>query len=157
MKEIQLTKGKVAIVDDADYEWLNQWKWHAGSGRGTIYALRKSGKRPFMKTICMHRLIMNTPNGMEVDHINMNGLDNRRKNLRNCTRIQNARNVKILSTNHSGYKGVSWSKFANKWSAYINIDGKKSHLGYFCIVQDAARAYDKAAKEFFGEFARTNF
>src|SRR4030066_2184242 len=112
MKEIKLTRGKVAIVDDEDYEWINQWKWHC-NGQG--YAERHCdipGKRTMIK---MHRLILNTPNGMETDHINHNRLDNRKSNLRVRTRSQNAINTPIRSSNTSGKKGVDWKKNVGKW------------------------------------------
>lgn len=148
-KQIELTQGQVAIVDDEDFEFLNQWKWFAQKDKNTFYAVRGFGKR-----IRMHRVIMNTPNDMQVDHIDGNGLNNTRANLRNCTVAENTRNRKKPSTNTSGYMGVFPS--AKKWRAEIT-HGKKIHLGYFDNPVDAAHAYDQAAKEYFGEFAKTNF
>jgi hypothetical protein len=158
MKEIKLTQGKVALVDDADFEWLNQWKWFAFfNGYGQYYAARNEKTFLGRRLIFMHRVIMNTPRGMDVDHINMDGLNDTHANLRNCTHSQNIQNGKKRSNNSSGYKGVSWHKHHKKWYAKININGKHTPLGYFSNPEDAAHAYDEAAKKYHGEFARTNF
>ena len=106
--------------------------------------------------IYMHRVVMNTPDGMETDHISMNTLDNRRENLRQCTRAENSANKKKYSTNTSGYKGVTWHKAANKWRAQITINYKNHILGQFDKIEDAAKAYNEAAKNRLGEFARLN-
>jgi len=148
MKEIQLTKGKVTIVDDADFEWLNIHKWHITSSG---YAARRVW--PEDKILLMHRSIMDTPKGMDTDHKNHDTLDNRRENLRVCSRSENNLNRGPQPHNTSGFKGVSWSKEKNKWRAY----SKGIHLGYFIDKNDAAMAYDKKAKELFGEFAKLNF
>ena len=152
MKEIELTQGKVAIVDDEDFEYISQWKWcytiNQKSRSG--YAIRRPG-------ILMHRVINKTPPGMQTDHINGNGLDNRKENLRSCTRTQNKANVKMNRNNKSGYKGVSREKKRKTWRAHIRIGGKGRALGRFDILEEAARAYDRAAREKFGEFARLNF
>jgi hypothetical protein len=92
-----------------------------------------------------------------VDHINGNGLDNRKSNLRICTHQQNCENSRKRKKSFSKYKGVYWSKNAKKWVAQITIDGKSKHLGYFELEEDAAAAYDKAAVKYFGEFACLNF
>jgi len=92
-----------------------------------------------------------------VDHKNGNGLDNRKFNLRICTRSQNQQNKKKPISNTSGFKGVAWSKAANKWCAYIAVNKERIHLGLFVDPKEAARAYDTAARKFFGEFARPNF
>ena len=148
MKKIKLSRGKYTIVDDEDFEWLNRWKWSYNS-----LGYARMGQN--YKTILMHRLIMNTPHGMETDHINGNGLDNRRSNLRICTRSQNKMNTCLSSKNTSGYKGVCWNKNSKKWRA--EIEYKKSIcLGYFDNKIDAAKAYNQKAKELFGEFAKLN-
>jgi len=149
MKEIVLSQGKVAVVDDADFEWLNQWKWYF-CGQ---YARRSIGKNK--PRIFMHRVILNTPDGLETDHINNNKLDNRRDNLRICTHYENVRNSPVRCSNTSGYKGVS--KSGNKWMATIEVFGKPLYLGTFNTAEEAARAYDDGAKKHFGEFANTNF
>ena len=158
MKKIQLTKGYEALVDDEDFERINKHKWHARSNRihGLVYAARSAGKTPDRKTHWMHREIMNTQDGMETDHINRDGLDNRKSNLRVCTRSQNARNAKRRVTNTSGHKGVSWDKERKKWHAEIMINYKKIHLGRFDTVEEAAAAYDQAAEKYHKDFARTN-
>jgi hypothetical protein len=155
MKSITLTKGKVAWVDDEDYEWLNQWKWHANVHGLTWYAVRGVGPSSSQLNIKMHRLIMNAPEDMEVDHINGNGWDNRRENLRLCTNLQNQWNRPKQRNNTTGYKGVKRSR--GKFRATIQFRKKDIHLGHFSTAEQAARAYDKKARELFGEFARLNF
>lgn len=157
MKEIQLTKGLFAIVDDADYDWLNQWRWYAHKGTRTFYANRRKNTRIFTKPTQMHREIMNAPDDMEVDHIDGNGLNNTRANLRICTHKQNKQNVPKYANNTSGYKGVSIDRKNNKWTARIKANNKYYFLGYFQTPEEAAHAYDEAAKKYFGEFAYTNF
>lgn len=151
-KQIPLTQGKVAIVDDDMYEYLMQWKWSAIKSRSTYYAKRNGGF-PFRKMILMHRVIMNTPDGMETDHRDHDGLNNTRANLRNCTRSQNLRNHK--TRNSSGFKGIKMHQ--GKWRADIYVDGKRIYLGSSSNAEDAAKLYDEAAKKYFGEFANLNF
>lgn len=148
MKEISLTQGKVAIVDDEDYKWLAQWKW---------YCHGKYAERGFPIRIKMHRVIINTPPGMETDHINGNGLDNRKSNLRICTHSENMMNQCVQKRSATGFKGVWFSKQHKKWRACIRNNKVHIHLGLFSTPEDAARAYDDAAKQVFGEFAKTNF
>jgi len=158
MREIPLTQGKVAIVDDEDFEELSKYKWHASRGRHTFYAIRTLGKHPHMQTIHMHREILKPPLLLLCDHINHDGLDNRRCNLRICTYSQNLWNQR-LQGGTSVYKGVYFDKRRNKWQAYITPKpkGERQHLGRFAKEIDAALAYDNAAAKFFGEFARLNF
>lgn len=159
MREIKLTKGKVTIVNNADYYWLNRWKWHAVvCGRDNYYArrtVRLDGKNHY---IYMHRLIMGMAegDGKMVDHINHNGLDNRKSNLRLCNRSQNQHNSKARKGT-SKYKGVCWRRDEKKWEAKIWYKNKKYHLGYFFNEIDATKAYDKKAKELHKEFACLNF
>ena len=156
-REIPLTQGKVAIVDDADYEWLNQWRWRAHKRGHTFYATRwspRDGNRRRM--IHMHRLLLVLPPDMEADHINGSGLDNRRINLRVCTHTQNQMNRQKYGSATSSYKGVSWCKQTNQWRGDICRNGKHINLGRFADEQDAARAYNAAAREHFGEFAKLN-
>jgi hypothetical protein len=152
MKEIQLTQGKQSVISDVDFERINQHRWHYLK---IGYAARNATENGHRKYIYMHREIMQTPDDMETDHINGNTLDNRRENLRICTRSQNSAN-KNKYTGASGYKGVHWFKPIKKWAARIQVEHKQICLGYFSDVLDAARAYNRAAIELFGEFARLN-
>lgn len=136
MKKIKLTRGKFALVDDEDFEFLNQWKWCLrNSGR---YAGRCDYKNN--KWILMHRVINNTPVGMETDHINRNKLDNRRSNLRSVTGCQNMMNVGVPSNNVSGYRGVSWDNKHKKWMAQIVVEWKSIWLGRHSRLEDAISA-----------------
>lgn len=153
MKKISLTKGKFALVDNEDYKRVSKYKWHyVGNGSAAHRVYRTS------EYIYMHRLIMNTPSGLEVDHINHNKLDNRKKNLRNCTRGENARNQVIRSDNTIGYKGVRFDdrNAHRKWNAVIWLNGKLNHLGSFKTKEEAATAYDDAAVVYHGKFAYKN-
>ena len=153
MKEISLTKGAVAIVDDEDYEELNSHKWYLNSEG---YAIRDSWGKGKKTAIRMHRQIANTPKDMDTDHINNNRLDNRKSNLRICTRAQNIRNSSLRADNACGYKGVSLHKFSGLYHARINVEKKVISLGYFKNPKEAAIAYNKAALEYFGEFSNIN-
>lgn len=159
-KTIPLTRGFVTLVDEADYEWLSKWKW-CYSATGTGYAARavKIPKTRKNIHISMHRLIMNAPKGMQVDHINGNTLDNRRCNLRLCTNQQNCMNQygkNKFRKYSSEYKGVCWNKRNNRWESNIFVDGKLLHLGTFKSEISAARTYNDAATKYFKEFARLN-
>jgi hypothetical protein len=157
MKLIPLSQGKFAQVDDEDYNYLMQWKWFYSRG----YALRgiwrnENGKQ---SRIWMHRLIMHTPQELEVDHINGDGINNQKYNLRNCTREQNFRNAHKSKVNTSGFKGVTYESRLkiNRWRAVIRINRKYFHLGHFFTSEEAAHVFDKAAFNAFGEFAYLNF
>lgn len=154
-KEIPLTQNKFALVDDADYDWLMQWKWHAQHNGHNWYAARNQGKRPFRTIVQMHSVIAATPKGFDTDHIDGNGLNNQRDNLRVCTHAENRRNQGKQENNTSGYKGVVWDK--GKWRAEITVNRRKIRLGIFGDPEMAARAYDKAAKQYHGTFAKLNF
>lgn len=157
MKEIALTQGKVAQVDDADFEWLSQWKWHASKQGNDWYALRNIREDGRHYLVKMHRLITDAPVGVAVDHFDGDGLNNTRDNLRLCTQQQNCCNQRMKSTNKSGFKGAHWFKWREKWRASIVVHGKQKHLGYFDSLVKAACAYDDAAREAHGEFAKVNF
>ena len=159
MKRIPLTQGKFAIVDDDDYKRLIQYNWHTAKGRNTYYASRYIKNNGKYTSRIKHQDIINIPSGFETDHKNRKGYDNRRCNLRICTRAQNSQNSKPPKTSkHSSrYKGVSWFKQTKKWRAYIKKQNVFTSLGYYKNEIDAARAYDRKAKELFGEFAWTNF
>ncbi len=157
MKEIPLTQGQFALVDDEDFELISQYNWYANKRDATFYAatsIKKGGK---WTTLQMHRLVMDAQKGQEIDHRNGNGLYNCRTNLRFCTRSQNNQNRKPQGNGSSKYKGVSWCKSSNEWKAEIKSNYKCIWLGRFKNEIDAAKCYDKKAKELFGEFARTNF
>lgn len=158
MKKIKLTQGKFAIVDDEDFDYLNQWKWYAKFSEWGSYAVRDqhilgSGKKEIKKRIRMHRLILNAQQDKQVDHVNHNGLDNRKRNLRIVTNSQNAMNSRLRKDNTSGYKGVTWSKDKNKWQAQIAINKKYINLGRYSSIQEASLAYQEASKLYHGEYA----
>lgn len=159
MKTIPLSRGLFALVDDCDYDWLMQWKWQATiTAAGKAYAarsFRSKGNRRFVK---MHRLIMDAPAGLEVDHRNRDGLDNQRHNLRLCTHGQNQANGKKYGPDKSSrFKGVSRAgRRGEKWQARITHCGRTHNLGRYDLELEAADAYDAAAKELFGGFAYTN-
>lgn len=144
MKEIQLTKGKVALVDDDDYEELIKYKWHINKGNTTFYATRHIEKIHKNK-ILMHRMIMNVPKEMFIDHIDGNGLNNQRSNLRIVTKRQNSQNKHMEKS--SKYVGVSFDKDTNKWKASIQINKKIKNIGRFNNEEDAHNAYLKALEE----------
>lgn len=164
MKAIPLTQGWVAWVDDEDYERLMQHKWFAWRNGRCWYASRHSptdtaGKRT---AILMHREILNAPPELEVHHVEGESspgcIHNWRENLRLVTPKQNNQGLKRkIEGASSRYRGVSWREDVQKWRAYIKVDGRELHLGYFDNQEDAARAYDAAARKHFGEFAAPNF
>ena len=153
-RRIALTQGKYAIVAPDDYERLSRYKWRVCSGRGTYYAQRavKVGKK--WTSVMMHRDIISVRYDMVVDHINHNGLDNRKVNLRPATIAQNSWNRR---RKNSRFIGVSWNKQMKKWRVLVGRGGKREHIGYFEDKVKAARAYDEAAKKYHGEFAALNF
>jgi hypothetical protein len=156
MKIIKLTRDKEAIVDDEDYEYLNQWKWYCSS---TGYANRASArdKNYKQKKILMHRIIMKAPKSMQVDHIDSNRLNNSKSNLRLVTKQQNHMNRRKLNKKTSSkYKGVSYYSIAKKWVATIYYKNKRYHLGYFNFEAEAVAAYNLAAVSIHGEYARLN-
>lgn len=153
MKRIWLRNArKYALIDDSDWELVSGYNWYLTS-RGYVATTTKIGK---LKKICkLHTLIFKAPLGLQVDHLNRNGLDNRRENLRWCTHAQNQANRSLYKRNTSGYKGVSFHKPCQKWRAYIGRTPQQ-YLGVFHTKEDAARAYNAAAKELYGEFACLN-
>jgi hypothetical protein len=162
MKKIPLTQGKFALVDDADFEYLNQWGWIVSRSNNKFYACRRHGIKEGGrgKIITMHRVIMeDSVKGLDTDHIDGNGLNNQRSNLRACTRAENVRNRRKPSVNNELYTGIKKYSgvFKTTWRAIIGHDGTVEHLGQFPTPEAAARAYDQAAKKYFGEFARLNF
>ncbi len=146
---IPLEDGHYAIVDEADYEMLTQWNWRYYNG----YAARQEQR----KTIYMHRQILNPSKSMLVDHINRNKLDNRRANLRTCTRRQNIHNQAAKRGSISKFKGVEYRRDRQKYFARIRYQGKRLWLGTFTSEIEAAQAYDRAAQKYFGPYAHLNF
>lgn len=147
MKEIPLTQGKVASVDDCDYEYLNQWKWHPLKSGKTFYAVRNSGSRG---KVFMHNEIgLRAGLKHHVDHKDRDGLNNRRSNLRSATHKQNCENFGLRKDNISGCKGVSWDKQLSKWRARIKHNYKTIHLGVFEDLDDAIAARKKAERKYF--------
>lgn len=157
-KEISITKGAVVLVDDADYEWLMQWKWQYGKGYAVRYERNKKTKGRSIAYL-MHRVIMDAPKGKQVDHINRNRADNRRANLRLCTHRENTCNSRPSMVNKFGYKGVSIDKRTKrkKYKATITVNRHNISLKMHSTIEEAARAYDVAAKKYHGEFAVLNF
>lgn len=152
MKKIILSRGMSAVVDENDFVELNKMKWYVLNSRGKFYAVRTVGKGVMQ----MHRQILNAPTEKEVDHINGNGLDNRRSNLRLADRFQNNQNSSLRKDNSSGYKGVDFYKKLSKWRSYINCQKTNIHLGYFSTKEEAAFVYDQFAIQLFGDFAKLN-
>jgi len=161
MKEIELTHGYVALVDDEDFERININNFFVKICPHTNYActgmyINKKSKHKFM-----HHLILNIKNArenkIEVDHIDGNGLNNQKHNLRICNKSQNCMNQKLRKTSTTKYKGVSWHKAANKFESHITINRKKKYLGLYNTDIEAAKVYDINAKELFGEYAYLNF
>lgn len=155
MRKIELTQGKVAFVDDEDYDYLNQWKWYAQNTKCGFYAARGCVKNKNSGKIFMHRVIMATEKGMMCDHADHNTLNNQKSNLRNCTALQNQLNKSSHKNSTSKYKGVSW--FNGKWIAQTRFNKTKIYIGRFENEIDAAMAYDKKVKEFNKEFVNLNF
>ena len=150
-RRIPLTRGQYAIVDPEDYKWLMEFKWHTNCSRGKFYAVNSRSQK-------MHRLIMKAPRDKFVDHINGNGLDNRKANLRLATPAQNNWNSKSgMGRGKSRYKGVKWHKHSKKWVVTIGVNGRRESIGYFTDEKEAARAYDKAVKERRGKYGVLNF
>lgn len=151
--ELPLNDGLFAIVDDADVDRATERNWGHHKTRNNIYARSNAGKK--FKTLLLHRYIMQIPG--RVDHINGNGLDCRRCNMRPATHAQNIMNSGIRSNNKSGFKGVFWNSQKRKWNAKIMLNYRNIHCGFFDDVIEAAKAYDTAARIYHGEFAKLNF
>jgi hypothetical protein len=165
----------IVHYDNCDSQLIESHTWYIQKRKNTFYIITviphpdggwrewtnpKTGKverKRRTTTLALHRLIMNPPKGMMVDHINGDGLDNRRANLRVCTNAENGRNQRLSKNNKSGYKGVSWFKRDKKWRSKIKHEGKSRCIGLFDCPEKAARAYDAVAKELFGEYANLNF
>ncbi len=158
-RKIYLGQGKFTIVEPPDYYRFGSFRWYLRGNGTQFYALTNCIVGPMRTTVlALHRIIMNAPAGLLVDHQNGNGLDNRRANLRLATHSQNLCNSRINKSNCSSqFRGVSLFRRRGVWSARIKIRGKSIFLGYFDNEIDAAKAYDRAAIKYHGEFARLNF
>lgn len=177
MKKIELTQNKFALVDNEDFEWLNKFKWYAHKRGNTYYVERaitilssdkeKNIKRK-QRIMYIHRLILEKKlrrklkSWEQVDHIDGCGLNNKRNNLRLANVSQNGFNSKKQEKygnkkTTSKYKGICWHEQTNKWLVRIGFNGNRIHIGYFNNEIDAAKAYDKAALKYFGEYANPNF
>ena len=156
-REIELTKGKIALVDEEDYPWLSQFNWNTETHGENWMAKRRKPNSKTGEALYMHRIITGAERGTFVDHRNGKEWDNRRENLRLCTRQQNMRNI-AARRSKSGFKGVQWSKWnaLNPWRSGIWVDSVHIHLGCYQTAEEAARAYNIAAIEVFGEFANLN-
>lgn len=166
MKKVELNgnlgKGKFALVDDEDFELVSKHKWYfTRYANSSIFIKGSSGKfsrRGKSIKFSMHRLIMNAPKGMEIDHIDNNGLNNQKSNLRICTHADNMRNIqKYKKKTSSKYKGVCWGNHDKKWLSYIRYNNKRFNLGHYNNEIEAAKVYDMWANELHGEFAVLNF
>lgn len=154
MKEIPLTKGYVALVDDDDYERVSKHKWRATwtERSSTIYATRQAQAGGVRWEMKLHRFILNAPKGFVVDHIDRNGLNCQKSNLRLCTLSQNQANRGLAKNNTTGRKGVTRQRTNNRWGAKIMVDKKDIWLGTYNSIDEASQAYAEAAKKYFGEF-----
>lgn len=159
MKTIRLTQEQVAIVDDGYwFEYLNQWKWFAKWNKTTqsFYAMRNEGKWPHQKTILMHRVVAQTPDGMWCDHIHHNTLDNREKELRNVTVSQSNMNIRVRKDSPTGIVGVYRRKNRSGYIARLNFEGKYVLDKLFPTIEEAISARKEAEKKYFGEFSNSD-
>ena len=153
MKIIPLSQGKVALVDDEDFERLSLHKWYAAKERDTFYAVRTVKRNGRNAMIRMHRevLCLSKGDGVIVDHRDMNGLNNQKENIRRADKTINNLNKRLQKNNSSGFRGVSWHKGNAKWGAHIRVNGKLKSLGFYDEASIAAIAYNEASKKYYGE------
>lgn len=154
--EIHLLHDKTLLIDSEDFDRISGYTWFSWFNGYQWYAISHKPK-PQKGVIYLHRFITNALDGQKVDHIDGNGMNNTKRNLRFCTQAQNGFNRGPNKNNTSGYKGVIWDKKNGLWCAQIKFTGKCIRIGRYGSIEDAARAYDSKALELFGEFAYTNF
>lgn len=155
MKKIFISKTKFlpfdfTLVDDEDFEWLREWRWHTDNKGYVVRRVRRNGKK---YVVYMHREIMKTPSGMVTDHINGNKIDNTRANLRVCTDNQNKWNRGKSYVAKTPYKGAYWQSQIKRWYSRIQVEGKDIYLGTFDTPEQASEAYAKASLKYHGEYA----
>lgn len=158
MRKISICKTKFlpfdfTLVDDEDFEQLNKWRWHTDNKGYVCRRVRADGKK---LVVYMHREIMLTPDNLVTDHINGIVTDNRKHNLRICTDGENKRNRGKTKANPTEYKGAYWQTQIKRWYSRIQLDGKSTYLGTFNTAKEAAQAYNQAAVEYHGKFAKLN-
>lgn len=158
MKKVFIGKSKYlrfdhALVDDEDYHYINQWRWHSDN-KG--YAVRRVNRNGRKAVVYMHREIMQTPEGKVTDHVNGNKIDNQKTNLRICSDGENKRNRGASIANPTGLKGAYWQSQIGRWYSRIQLNRKSIYLGTFDTAELAAEAYDVAAEKYHGEYARLN-
>jgi hypothetical protein len=151
---IPLTKGFEAVIDADDVPLVEGYNWRAWVGRNAVYAIRADYSGQKQRTVYLHRVIIGEPGGMQVDHIDSDGLNNRRLNLRPATHQQNNHNQRLSSRSTSGIKGVHWNKRDRIWHACIALNGKTRHLGSYSTKEAARAAYAEASARLHGEFGR---
>lgn len=154
--KICLTRGKFTLIDSEDFEFLNRWKWFAIQIGRKYYAVRSKREGKTNKRIYLHRQILKAQLKEVVDHIDGDGLNNKKVNLRVCSRAENVRNQSVRVTSKSGYKGVSWENGKQLWRADISVNGHSKFLGHYQTKEKAAKAYNEMALEYHGEFAKLN-
>lgn len=157
MKRVQLSQGKFALVDDGDFDSVNRWKW-SFQKMPTVdgYAVRVVKENGRYRKIYLHRFLCGFPTGKVIDHVDGDGLNNQRENLRVCVQHENISNQRKKKNNTSGFKGVSFHRRTGKWAAQITFQRVKRHIGLFPDAQSASDAYDQASKKTHGEFGLPN-
>ena len=153
---VELNRGLEAVIDAADVPLVSGFTWYAHKNRNVVYVVRADRSGPKQRTVSMHRTIAGEPAGLDVDHIDGDGLNNRRSNLRLATKSQNTQNQRINRRNTSGFKGVSFHKSSGTWRAAIRMNRKRKHLGCFRTPEAAHAAYSAASAEYHGQFGRAD-
>ncbi len=151
---VPLTRGYEAVIDTQDVPMVGEWNWYAETRRHGVYARRDEQVGDIRLRIYLHRQILGNPNGLQIDHIDGNGLNNLRSNIREATAEQNAHNQRISPKNKSGFKGVSWNRRDAKWQSFIRAGGKHLGLGSFDTPEAAHAAYCDASERLHGRFGR---